>query len=74
MILVESKGYDLVSKQMVEKNMILVKPIHPVWQTRSDLEKNIKKADPVILEILKTGVVLKGQDIIAEVLNSVTRR
>ncbi len=71
MMLVELKDYDKVNKQVEEKNVILVKPIHPVWQTRDDLEKNIRKPDKVILEILKTGVVLKGHEIIAEVLANI---
>ncbi|MBS3147907.1 winged helix-turn-helix transcriptional regulator [Candidatus Woesearchaeota archaeon] len=73
MMLVNPKDYDVVNKQVEEKNEILVKPIHPVWQTRDDLEKNVRKPDKVILDILKTGVVLKGQEMIAEVLSNVAR-
>ena len=71
MLLITRKDYDIANKQVEEKNAILVKPIHPVWQTRDDLEKNIRKPDSVILEILKTGVVLKGQEIISEVVSNI---
>ncbi len=74
LLLVDSKNHAIVSEQVKEKNTILIKPVHPVWQTRTDLEKNLKKPDKVVIEILKTGVVLKGQEIIAEVLEHVARR
>lgn len=73
LILTEEKNYHTVEKQVLEKNKILVKPIHPVWQVRSDLEKNLRKKDPVVLDIIKTGVVLKGQHVIMEVLANVSR-
>jgi len=74
LILVEPEGYEELTKFVRQTNSILVKPLHPVWQTRSDFEKNLVKRDPVVLEIMKTGVVLKGQDIIVEVLAGVARR
>lgn len=74
MILIDLESHKKVSKLVHEKNNILVKPLHPVWQTRSDLEKNLRKPDPVILEILKTGVVLKGPEIIVEVIADVAGR
>ncbi|HLC84990.1 MAG TPA: hypothetical protein VJH22_04310 [Candidatus Nanoarchaeia archaeon] len=73
MILIDQKDYDLVQKQVEEKNALLVKPIHPVWQTRNDLERNLKKSDPVLVEMLKSGLVLKGQELIAEALAHVAR-
>lgn len=74
MLLIDPKKYDQVNKQIEEKNAILVRPVHAVWQTHDDLVKNIRKPDKVILEILKTGVVLKGQEAIAEVLAHVARQ
>ncbi len=73
MMLIDQKEYELVQKQVEEKNALLVKPIHAVWQTRSDLEKNLKRSDPVVVEIIKSGIVLKGQEIITEVLAHVAR-
>ncbi len=74
LIIVEKKDYDILYKLVKAKNDILVKPIHPVWQTRSDMVKNILKRDAVVLEIIKTGIVLKGNYFITEVLASVSRR
>lgn len=70
LILTDKKNHSALNKQVLEKNSILLKPIHPIWQLRSDLEKNIRKRDPVLLEIIKTGFVIKGQHIIMEVLSN----
>jgi len=43
-----------------EKNEMLVKKIHPVKQTKEDLIKNLNKKDSVILDAIRTGVVLHG--------------
>ncbi len=74
LLLVDSKKHAVVRDQVKEKNTILIKPVHPVWQTLTDLEKNLTKPDKVVIEILKTGVVLKGQETIAKVLEHVARR
>lgn len=73
LILTNKKNYQALNKQVLEKNLLLHKPIHPVWQLHSDLEKNLRKRDPVLLEIIKTGIVIKGQRIIMEVLSDVAR-
>lgn len=74
MIISKTKNFKTLEQKIDEKNKILSKPIHPVWQTIEDLERNIKKPDKIVLEILKTGVVLKGQELITKVLTDVTRR
>ncbi len=55
-----------------EKNKILLRPIHPIMQSPEDLENNLKNKDPVILNALKQGYVLHGQDKLIEVVKNVT--
>jgi len=74
MIITSTKKIKVLEKKVDEKNKILTKPLHPIWQTTEDLRKNTQKQNKVILEILKTGVVFKGQELITEVLARVTRR
>ena len=74
MIITSTKKIKVLEKKVDEKNKILTKPLHPIWQTTEDLRKNTQKRNKVILEILKTGVVFKGQELITEVLARVTRR
>jgi len=73
LILCEEKNYQPLEKQVLDKNTVLPNPIHPIWQMQEDLEKNLRKKDPVMLEIIKTGLILKGQHKIIEVLSDVTR-
>ncbi|MFH1134313.1 MAG: hypothetical protein V1735_07555 [Nanoarchaeota archaeon] len=49
-----------VNDFLKEKNEILLKRIHPVKQTKEDLENNLKRKDAVVLDALRTGVVLHG--------------
>ena len=71
MIVTSKKDYNLVSKQIGLKNKILLKPVHPVFQTEEDLKKNIIKKDKVVLGALK-GIVIKGQKEFVEVIENIT--
>ena len=44
--------------------------VHDILQTIEDLEKNISKKDKVILEILRKGFILWGQDKIIEAIKN----
>ncbi|MBI4980051.1 nucleotidyltransferase domain-containing protein [Candidatus Woesearchaeota archaeon] len=55
-----------------EKNKILLKPIHPIMQSSTDIKKNLKKKDPVILNALRRGYVLHGYDKLIGVVKNVT--
>jgi predicted nucleotidyltransferase len=60
-------------KQFInEKNRILLKPIHPVLQSLDDIKNNLRKRNPVILNVLRQGYVLHGYDKIIEVIKDVT--
>jgi DNA-binding Lrp family transcriptional regulator len=48
--------------------------IQDVIQTPCDLEHNIKKYDPIIIEALRNGVVLWGADLLVEVIERVSRQ
>src|SRR3989344_2326111 len=43
-------------------NKIRTKPIDPLIMTEKDFVSNFKKKDPVILDIIMNGVVIKGED------------
>lgn len=43
-----------------EKNKILLKKAHILWQTPENFADNIRKADKVVLNAIKDGVVLYG--------------
>lgn len=47
------------------------KKINPLLMTAADFKSNIKKQDKVIVDILKKGIVLFGEDIIINILRGV---
>ncbi len=59
-------------KVLTGKAEILSKRLHAIRLTASELESNIKRKEAAILDIVKTGVVLYGQDEYVEVLKNVT--
>lgn len=65
---------DLASLQKALRDINSVKPkhIHDLVLTREDLVKNLAKGDEVVLEIIRTGQVLWGPEIIVEAIHGAT--
>lgn len=61
-LLIIPKNNYKVNQIIEEKNQILVKKIHPLKQTESDLINNLKKEDKIILSAIKEGIVLHGAE------------
>lgn len=47
------------------------KRVNPLLMTMADFKRNIKKQDKVIVDILKKGIILFGEDIIINILRGV---
>lgn len=62
-----------LDKSIRDLNKINVKKIHAVKQTRKDLVSNLGKKDRVVLEIIKSGIVLFGYEEIVEVIRDVAQ-
>ncbi len=74
LIVLTQENFPQIKKRIEEKNKILIKKIHPVFQAPNDLSENIKKRDQVILDAIKTGIVLKGWTQFVEVIANVTNK
>lgn len=73
MVLVFSqKELEQVKQFIEEKNKILIKPVHPIIQTIQDLQENLEKKDPVVLNALRYGCVLYGYEKLIDVVKNVT--
>jgi len=72
LIVIENKNYSTIMNLIDKKNKILIKPVHPIIQTMEDLKDNILKKDEVILDALRTGIVLNGQKEIIGIIENVT--
>ena len=64
------KGVNALIKK---RRALTAKPIHPVKQSPEDFRKNLRKGDKVLLEIVRYGIVLHGQDALTDALAGVTR-
>lgn len=61
-VVADKKEYGEIKKIIEERNKILPKPIHLIFQTPNDFKSDIKRKYKVTIEIIKTGIVLFGQD------------
>src|SRR3989344_1811249 len=61
-LVLAQKKIKIVQRLITDKNRILVKPIHPLWQSPNDIVKNVALPDPVIVNALRFGYVLHGYD------------
>ena|SRR3989338_4943264 len=71
-VVIEKSRYKEASKNIEKKNGILLKPVHPLLMTLSDLEKNLKTKNPAMMNALKEGYVLHGQEKMVGVVKNVT--
>lgn len=72
LLVFQQKKVKEIKAFILEKNRILLKPIHPIMQLPEDLKTNLKKKDPVVLNALKQGYVLHGYDKLMERVKNVT--
>lgn len=69
----DKNKYSSAQEFIVNKNRLLVKPIHSVLQTSTDLKQNLEKKNPAIINALKTGYVLHGYENLVKILENVTK-
>ncbi|MBS3139001.1 hypothetical protein J4207_04825 [Candidatus Woesearchaeota archaeon] len=67
-LITDQQRFEKLKKEIDELAILSQKRIHPVFQAMVDVERNIKKKDPVILNAIK-GIVAFGEDIVLKTLN-----
>lgn len=60
-----------INEFCLELSKIRTKPIVPLIITKEDMIKEIKNKKESILEIIKKGVIIKGEDIFMEIIKNV---
>lgn len=55
----------------IKMSNLIPKRVNPLLMTMSDFKNNIKKQDRVIVDILKKGIILSGEDIITNALRGI---
>jgi DNA-binding Lrp family transcriptional regulator len=71
MIVIDKKDYKEVKKLINDKREILPKSIHSIELTEDDLINNIKKRQEAVIDIVKNGIVLYGQDTYVGIIKNV---
>jgi predicted nucleotidyltransferase len=74
LIVYNEKDNEQINKIIKEKNSILTKKIHPIKQTYEDIKNNILKKDKILINAIKDGIVLKGQEEIVRLMQDVTSK
>lgn len=69
LIVVNQKSFGRVKKEIENIDLVNVKKIHPIFQTKEDLEKHINERQKVVLSAIK-GIFVSGEDIFLDVLQS----
>ncbi|MBS3102890.1 hypothetical protein J4458_05610 [Candidatus Woesearchaeota archaeon] len=67
-LIINKKRYYKSKKEIEDIDLLNTKKIHPVYQTREDFRKNIKKEDKPLLSAIK-GIVAFGEDVIIDLLS-----
>ncbi|MAG15869.1 hypothetical protein CMO88_02305 [Candidatus Woesearchaeota archaeon] len=62
LLITDKKAFAKLKKELEDINLVNVKKLHPIYQTKDDFKKNIKKEDKVILNAIK-GVIVFGEDV-----------
>ena len=63
-----------INQFIKEKNQLLIKKLHPIKQTRYDLRKNIIKRDKVVIDAIRSGIVLHGYEKMVEMMQNVASK
>ena len=66
-LIINKKGYHKSKKEIEDIDLLNTKKIHPMYQTKDDFKKNIKKGDKPLLSAIK-GIAVFGEDLIIKLL------
>lgn len=66
-LITDKKRFSKLKKEIGEIDELNVKRLHPIYQTKEDFIKNIKKSDKALLSAMK-GIVVFGENMIIDLL------
>lgn len=74
LFVLDKNNFEKYKKKLSHLRETIPAKIHDVLQTEEDFKDNIIKKDKIILDILRTGIILWGQKTIVEVIKDVYKR
>ena len=69
----EKANFELYKQTLAKAKDIIPIKVQDVIQTTYDLVQNLKKGDPVIIGVLRNGVVLWGFDVLVQVIKNASQ-
>ena len=60
-LITNQKRFQKLKKEVEKINLINIKKLHPMYQSKKDIERNIKNGDKALLNAIK-GIVAFGED------------
>lgn len=73
-LVIRKADYEKYSEILEKVKKVTPYKLHDVIQTKSDLEKSIKKGEKIIIESISEGEVLWGHDFLIEIIKNVAKR
>ena len=74
MLLLEKRQFKRIEKLCSELSKSKAKEMHFIMQTKEDFIKNLKEENSAVLDILRKGAVLWGENYIVEAIRYVTEK
>lgn len=71
-IILNKRDWNKVREILDKRRAILAKPLHDIRLTADDLIKNVKQKKPAIIDTIKTGIILFGQEEYVNIIKNVT--
>ena len=71
-LVTDEKKFAKLKREVEDVNLVNVKRLHPVYQSKEDLVNNVIKGDKVLLAAIK-GIVVFGEDLLMGCLKSELR-
>ncbi len=73
LIVIDKAKYNKTAEYIEEKNNISEKPIHSIIMLLDDFRSNLEKRNPAMLNAVREGCVLHGQNTLIEVIKDFTK-
>ena len=69
-IILEKKNFKKVYKKLEDIKLMSNKKVHDIMMSKEDLAKNLRKNNKAMIDMIKTGKVLWGSEIIVEAIKN----
>ncbi len=73
LFVLEKKNFKAYKQALTKAKDLIPIKVQDVIQTIEDLEQNLKKGDPIIVGVLRNGIMLWGFDVLVQVIKNASK-